>query len=536
MDPRTLTEIVLPNTQITELGSFEKFGLVTRVDLSLNRLCFARQVTGLFGAAPSLKDLNLAGNPICTTSNYRLFMIHNLPNLEVLDGSYDTPHSSSNSISSPLYLSIHLLTLFSFFSTVSEVTSQEREMAEKVIGRGEKIEASTAREGEEEEAAEIALLNEEASRTRIDPELKKRTAMEEQQRLYEAETAEAEKIAALLGQPLGTTPIDDRSSAKEAEEAAKKEKKEREAREKAEKKAEKDREERAQKEAKAAAKATSDAAKAVEKKAKDEADTARKQEEAKKKLEAAEKTKKEKEEKEAKAAAAKRTEAAPAPTPAPAPVTNEKPIAQPAKATSAVETVETKDKANLSFTDARTGLSITTSLSDAERVRSEPIVQPQAVPKRQTATEESIFGSDSIHRDLDLSSLPSAPGQKAKLSLFGDDDDDDLFFKKADTISNRSTTSSAASTTTTTAKKTTASQSLFGEDDDDLMAMLSKKPSKPTASSTSKKASDDIFATLDDGPAKKAAAPAKKSSMFDDNFDVDSFISSTKSSGGLFDD
>lgn len=88
MDPRTLSEIALPDTQVTELGSFEKFTQLERVDLSLNRLCFARQVTGLFGAAPSLKDLNLAGNPICTTSNYRLFMIHNLPKLELLDGTY----------------------------------------------------------------------------------------------------------------------------------------------------------------------------------------------------------------------------------------------------------------------------------------------------------------------------------------------------------------------------------------------------------------------------------------------------------------
>lgn len=405
-------------------------------------------------------------------------------------------------------------------------------MAEKVIGRGEKIEAIISREGEEEEAAEIAFLNEEASRTRIDPELKKKNAMEEQQRLYEAEKAEAEKIAALLGQPTGTTPIDNQAATKEAEEAAKKEKKEREAREKAEKKAEKDRSEREQKEAKAAAKATSDAAKAADKKAKDEADAIKKAEDAKKKAEALEKQKKEKEEKAAAAAASSSpTIATKKEQPTPAPVAAE--VKAPAAV--ATDSAAAREKANLSFTDARTGLSISTALSDSESVRSEPIVPPQAVPKRQTATEESIFGSDSVHRDLDISSLPSAPGTKAKSSLFGDDDDDDLFFKKASAVSSRPAKSSAAAPAPKPASKLS-----FDDDDDDIMAMLSKRPSKQTSSASpsaaAKKPASDIFDFLDTDSTAKKATTAKKSSFLDEsNFDVDSFISSTKSSGGLFD-
>lgn len=415
----------------------------------------------------------------------------------------------------------------------STVTSQERDLAEKVIGRGEKIEAIVSREGEEEEAAEIALLNEEASRTRIDPELKKKNAMQEQQRLYEAEKAEAERIAATLGQPTGTTPIDNTAATKEAEEAAKKEKKERDTREKAEKKAEKDRSEREQKEAKAAAKAASDAAKAADKKAKDEADATKKIEEAKKKAEALEKQKKEKEEKAAQAAASS------SPTIA---TKKEQAVSTPVvaetqtEAVAAVDSLAVREKANLSFTDARTGLSISTALSDSESVRSEPIVQPQAVPKRQTATEESIFGSDSVHRDLDVSSLPSAPGTKAKLSLFGDEDDDDLFFKKASAISSRPAKASAAPA----APPKPASKLSFDDDeDDDIMAMLSKRSSKQTSSASTapKTHSDDIFAMLDSGNTAKKATTAKKTSFLDEtNFDVDSFISSTKSSGGLFDD
>lgn len=88
VDPRALTSLTLTNAQIDDLGSFEKFKSLVDVDLSNNRICFQRQLTGLFGAKETIQTLNLSGNPVCSSANYRLFIIYNLPLLTTLDGAY----------------------------------------------------------------------------------------------------------------------------------------------------------------------------------------------------------------------------------------------------------------------------------------------------------------------------------------------------------------------------------------------------------------------------------------------------------------
>jgi hypothetical protein len=52
-----------------------------------NRLTFQRQLEGIF-KIPNLQILNLAGNPVCNSLNYRQFVISNCPKLIRLDGVY----------------------------------------------------------------------------------------------------------------------------------------------------------------------------------------------------------------------------------------------------------------------------------------------------------------------------------------------------------------------------------------------------------------------------------------------------------------
>jgi hypothetical protein len=84
--------LVLKNAQIDDLGTFEKFSALQEVDLSSNRICFQRQLTGLFAAKATVTHVNLLGNPVCTSANYRLFVIFNLPELQVLDGTCVFPY------------------------------------------------------------------------------------------------------------------------------------------------------------------------------------------------------------------------------------------------------------------------------------------------------------------------------------------------------------------------------------------------------------------------------------------------------------
>ena len=405
-------------------------------------------------------------------------------------------------------------------------------MSERVIGQGEVIQATSSREGLEEEAAEIARLNETASKTRIDPNKRREDLLREQQRQYEQEKAEAERIASLLGPPVGTTaveevPVEGASPSSSGE--SEKEKKQRLEKEKKAK-------EEAAKRAKAEEEKRLKADKAEEEK---RLKAAKAEEEKRLKAEKAEKAQMGAEAN-AKAEAEASAKATTSATNAPSSTSNTK-TSTTATVTTTKTTTTTDEKAQqkealgLSFQDSRSGLSISTSLTDAEQVRSESIAPVVAIPKRQFATEESIFGTQTRHKELDLDSLPPtttsyASGKKNSASLFGDDDDDELFSKVTRAIGNGRTVTSV--TTTKPAQV----------DQDQLFSMLdsassSKSTSGKKTASTSSQAADDLFAMLDSTPKQpKQTSVAKKSSIDSGNFDIDSFIKTTKSGGGLFDD
>ena len=401
----------------------------------------------------------------------------------------------------------HLIQFKEFLSNITihihrEVTLAEKDLAERVIVQGETIQTVVVHEDAEEEAAEISRLNEEASRTRIDPTKRKEAALREQQALFEAERLEAERIAALLGQPADSAPIESESSAPSPAELEKKAKAEKAANEKVQKA------EMAKKaaEEKAAAKLAAEAEAAAKKQAKAEAEAKAKAEAQAKKQEAAE------------AAKLAKTAKATASAAAPAPVSP-----QPAEPTpkTAATAVPQREIVGAQFKDARSGLSISTALSDAEQVITVESIAPiQVEPKRTFATEESIFGSSTAHEPLDFSKLPPA-GNKPSLG-FLDDDDDSIFTRATSSIAKKQT-----------AKSTTApSKSVLSFDDDDDILF---RPTTAKKASAPKSTSDDLFAMLD-GPTTSKPATTKKSGIDSNQFDIDSFISSTKSSGGLFDD
>lgn len=370
-----------------------------------------------------------------------------------------------------------------------------------MIGRGEVIsQATSSREGLEEEAAEIAQLNEAASKTRVDPARKREDLLLKQQREYEEEKAEAARIALLLGHDAAAAavadePVEPVESEKEKKARLEKEKKEAEKRLKAEK---------AEAEAKARAeKAEAEAKKKADAKAKAEADAKAKAE-----------------------AKIAKTPAATVPVTTSSAGTNAISTTTTSKVEKkepiATEETPQREAVGLKFQDSRSGLSISTSLSDSETVRAEPIVPVVSVPKRQFATEESIFGTQTSHKPLDLDSLPPSGSSKPSSSLFGEDDDDDLFSKATKAIDKSS------------AKRTATTGSRPQVDSDDLFAMLDSKRA-PTKKAASAQASDDLFAMLD-APKPAKQTTAKKSSIDSGHFDIDSFITTTKSSGGLFDD
>lgn len=377
------------------------------------------------------------------------------------------------------------------------MTAAEQELAERVIVKGETLSVDNSRVGVEEEEAEIARLQEEASKTRIDPARRREDMLREQARLFEAERAEAERIASLLDQPIDE-PAESVPNAADLEKQAK-------AAAKAKEKAEKEEKARLAAEQKAAAKAAQQADSVAKKKAKEEAEAAAKAEALLKKQQA----------QEAKNAVSKQSAAQVTPVPV-TPQEPEKPAGASLK-----DNEKQREVIGSKFQDARSGLSISTALSDAETVViSESIAPIEVVPKRKVATEDDIFGP-AKHETLDFNKLS---GASVKPSLGFLDDDDDLFSKASRTIDSKQATKVTAAKATSATKK-----SLFDDDDDDLFG-ASKKPA-----SSSKGTSDDLFAMLGEASTSKTTA-SKKSGIDAKTFDIDSFISSTKSSGGLFDD
>lgn len=153
---------------IDDLGSFVKFDAIEKVDLSHNRISFERQIAGLFDAKKTIKELVLTGNPLSKTKNYRLFIIYNLPQLEILDEI--------------------------------EVTQKDRSLAERVIGKGEVIEETLTNDVDEDEE-ELKAIRERGMLKKIEQDKIKEIEKEErrnkriEQEKISMEKAEQEKLA-----------------------------------------------------------------------------------------------------------------------------------------------------------------------------------------------------------------------------------------------------------------------------------------------------------------------------------------------------
>jgi len=85
IDASTTTELDLAKMEVDSVGSLAMFKILEKVDLSENWIRFPRQIEKMFDA-PSLRELDLRNNDICKTNDYRAFIIHSCPTLEILDG------------------------------------------------------------------------------------------------------------------------------------------------------------------------------------------------------------------------------------------------------------------------------------------------------------------------------------------------------------------------------------------------------------------------------------------------------------------
>eukprot|EP01119_Soliformovum_irregulare_P016331 TRINITY_DN4704_c2_g3_i1.p1 TRINITY_DN4704_c2_g3~~TRINITY_DN4704_c2_g3_i1.p1 ORF type:complete len:184 (-),score=67.75 TRINITY_DN4704_c2_g3_i1:708-1259(-) len=97
IDLNNTEELNLSGLQIDDLGSFASMPKLNKVDLSNNRIQFFRQLEK-FLETPTIKELTLTGNPVCKITNYRYFIIKNLPDLEILDGKEVTPEDRESAV------------------------------------------------------------------------------------------------------------------------------------------------------------------------------------------------------------------------------------------------------------------------------------------------------------------------------------------------------------------------------------------------------------------------------------------------------
>eukprot|EP01119_Soliformovum_irregulare_P009808 TRINITY_DN2363_c0_g1_i3.p1 TRINITY_DN2363_c0_g1~~TRINITY_DN2363_c0_g1_i3.p1 ORF type:complete len:346 (+),score=85.00 TRINITY_DN2363_c0_g1_i3:45-1082(+) len=84
VDPHLTTELNLDGMEIDSFGSFASMTALEKVDLRNNWIRFPRQVEKLL-EAPRLRELDLTGNDVCKSHNYRAFIIYHCQTLQFLD-------------------------------------------------------------------------------------------------------------------------------------------------------------------------------------------------------------------------------------------------------------------------------------------------------------------------------------------------------------------------------------------------------------------------------------------------------------------
>ena len=84
---KRLTTLLLANNRITHISTTlgEQLPNLRVLSLANNRLTTAQDIEALVGLK-RLEHLSLVDNPITKLPNYRLFVIHTLPQVRVLDG------------------------------------------------------------------------------------------------------------------------------------------------------------------------------------------------------------------------------------------------------------------------------------------------------------------------------------------------------------------------------------------------------------------------------------------------------------------
>jgi len=189
IDIRNIKELNMANMQIDEIGSFLRLESLEKMDLSGNRIQFFRQMEKLF-EAPILKEVNLSGNPVCKTANYRAFVIHHCPHLEILDEEKITESEKENAM-------ITMTTEKTGLSRIEEARKKEEEVDKERLVRvaREKIEFEQRdKERKEKEAQEIEnqkqLKKEQQEKQKEEDRLRKQKEKEEKEQRDKEEKRE----------------------------------------------------------------------------------------------------------------------------------------------------------------------------------------------------------------------------------------------------------------------------------------------------------------------------------------------------------
>lgn len=93
---KKLTQLSLENNDISSLKGLGCLNSLLELYIANNKLNVIKEIQVYLKPLPKLLILDLSGNPLSTTQNYRLFTIYNLRKLKVLDGvSIDSVESNS---------------------------------------------------------------------------------------------------------------------------------------------------------------------------------------------------------------------------------------------------------------------------------------------------------------------------------------------------------------------------------------------------------------------------------------------------------